>query len=150
MALWRAEPEPAAVMPVLFALHSGMVFLCLGNRFVTAARLLERIDELAGALPGDGSDHRRARPHVPRSIVDALGSGDPERALHRAVSARECYRRSGDATYLAWAQLFLCIALLGSSAPSTGCGARWRPSVAPEPRAQLAALHARHLRGAWR
>ncbi len=111
-SLWSAEPEPDAVSTVLYALHSGVFFLCLGNQFATATRLLERVDALA-PRGVDLDPTTEGRVHMSHQLVDALGSGDPERALSRARAAHACYQRAGDPGHLTWAQLFLGIALWG-------------------------------------
>jgi predicted Ser/Thr protein kinase/tetratricopeptide (TPR) repeat protein len=109
VAVWHAEPEPDALGSVIYALHGGMFMLAMGNRFVTAGRLVERVDELAGRIRAmDASTEGRI--HMCHQLVDTLGSGDPWRGLGRAEAARACYRRAGDPAALAWAQLFVAVA----------------------------------------
>ncbi len=108
-ALWGAVPEPSALGTVLSALTGGLFFLCMSGRFVTASRLLDRVDELYARLPvADAGNEGRA--NVCHAIVASLGSGDPDLALRRAEAACECYRRAGDPAHLAFAQLFLGVA----------------------------------------
>ena len=105
--LWRTPPEPEAMGPVLSALTGGTFFLCTGARFATAARLAEHVDALARRDPSPSSE---ARAHVCHVLVDALGSGDPARALAHGERACAAYRRAEDPVHLAFAQLFLGVA----------------------------------------
>ena len=106
--LWSTEPEPEAISTVLYALHSAMFNLCLGGRFVTATRLLGRIDDLAARLR-EVDATTAGRVHLCHQLVDALGSGRPEHALRRAEAARDSYQSTGDAAQVAWSQLFVAI-----------------------------------------
>ncbi len=127
-SVWSAEPAPDAVSTVLYALHSGMVFLCMGGQFVTATRLRERVDELVPRIQ-EMDPTTEGRVHMCHQIVEALGSGHPARALHRAQAARDCYALAGDHGHLAWVQLFLGIAL-------------WELGAFAEARRELAVIEA--------